>query len=777
MVRGESPAVKFSVIIPTLNEEDNVIACLEHLRRMSPDTEVIVADGGSTDGTVTKAREMGAMVCRSAKGRARQCNEGAASTSGEILVFLHADTRLPDGAFLTLERVFRDATVKLGTFQIAFEPGHWFLKLFTFLARFDPGFFRFGDQCFVVRRSFFQSLGGFPEESLFEDLAFIGKARKVTRVHRFPMTVVTSARRFQRNGVIRQQLYNVYLTLLYLLSVSPETLAHRYENRKMETAVTVFARFPESGKVKTRLGRSLGDTTAAEVYRLCAESVFEQVRRLPGRIARRVAYAEAEDGERVCYWAGAAFSCKAQIPGDLGQRLEQSFRDMFRQGAGRAIILASDVPDISAAIITEAIRALDRCDVVLGPSHDGGYYLIGMKKLHAELFKGIQWSTGEVLTQTVIRAEQLGLTVHHLPCLIDIDTADDLRRWLTSAPDGHPFKTYVAPRLATAWSPYPPPADTFDFPAMLAQHGLDVAPRTIETLWVNITRQCNQSCLHCHVDASPERTEQMSIEVMDRCLETLATCDSIRTLDITGGAPELHPHFSYFVTEARRLGKKVAARHNLTVTTDGHPHNGERKDGLPEFFAENRVEVIASLPYYTQLKTEEVRGKGVFTKSIEGIRRLNACGYGQPGSALILDLVYNHDGPFTPAERARLEAEYRAELTRYSLTFNRLVAVTNVPVNRFRRRLTQAGELDSYMRRLVDAFNPAAAEELVCRTTISVGLDGQLYDCDFNQMADLPITIKGHSASLPAMDIRALLERRIRFAAHCFGCTAGGGSG
>jgi radical SAM/Cys-rich protein len=296
-------------------------------------------------------------------------------------------------------------------------------------------------------------------------------------------------------------------------------------------------------------------------------------------------------------------------------------------------------------------------------------------------------------------------------------------------------------------------------------------------MWVNITRQCNQSCCHCHVDASPARSEQMPVEVIERCLEVLASHDTIRALDITGGTPELHRHFGYLVTEARRLGKRVVVRHNLTVTIDGHPRTRERKDGLPEFFADNRVELIASLPHYTRPATEAVRGEGVFAKSLEGIRRLNAYGYGVPGSCLTLDLVHNHNGPFTPAERARLKEEYRAELARYGLAFNRLVAVTNVPVNRFRRILVQTGELDSYMRRLVDAFDPAAAEGLVCRSTISVGLDGRLYDCDFNQMTDLPIAIDGRPVSIFNTDWRALLQRQIRFAAHCFGCTAGGGSG
>lgn len=315
----------------------------------------------------------------------------------------------------------------------------------------------------------------------------------------------------------------------------------------------------------------------------------------------------------------------------------------------------------------------------------------------------------------------------------------------------------------------------YDFQAVLAEHDLRLSPISIETLWVNVTRLCNQACTHCHVDASPARTEQMSRSTVDRCLEILGQYEACQNLDITGGSPELNPNFEYFVIEARKLKKHVIVRHNLTVIFDGNPQTGEKKGYLPEFFAEHQVEVLASLPHYKQDLTDSVRGPGVFNKSIEGIRRLNALGYGKEKTGLILNLVYNAGGPVSPKVRAELEARFKQELSKYNLVFNKLYAVTNMPINRFRSQLQQSGTLDEYMDKLLAAFNPEAAREVVCRSLISVGYDGRIYDCDFNQMLGLQIT--GHEPlTVFNCDLEALIQRRILFGPHCFGCTAGGGS-
>ena len=228
----------FSVIIPTLDEEAIIHGCIAAIRRLEPDAETVVADGGSTDDTIRIARELGVRVCRSKPGRGTQCNAGAEMATGGVLVFLHADTRLPDGAFQKLREIFSDERVQCGTFRVSFDVDHWFLRLLSFLSLLDPGFFRFGDQCLVIRKSLFESVGGFPDWRLFEDMELVRRARRRTRIRRFPLTVTTSARRFLQNGVIRQQARNTWYTARYLLGACPEKLAAEYErgNRYLRDA-------------------------------------------------------------------------------------------------------------------------------------------------------------------------------------------------------------------------------------------------------------------------------------------------------------------------------------------------------------------------------------------------------------------------------------------------------------------------------------------------------------------------------------------------------------
>jgi radical SAM/Cys-rich protein len=313
---------------------------------------------------------------------------------------------------------------------------------------------------------------------------------------------------------------------------------------------------------------------------------------------------------------------------------------------------------------------------------------------------------------------------------------------------------------------------------MMDEHGTDLSPIGIDTLQINITKLCNQACRHCHVDASPARKEAMSREAVVRCLELLRTHHGIKVLDITGGAPELHPDFEWLVAEATALGRKVMVRHNLTVTFDGHPLSGASMRHLPAFFAQHGCEVVSSLPYYQEFFTDAQRGSGVFQKSIEGIRALNAVGYGQPDSGLVLNLVYNPVGPYLPAGQAALEADYKRELaSRFGLAFNGLFTITNMPINRFRLHLEKSGQYAAYMDRLASAFNPAAAAGVMCRSLISIGWDGTLYDCDFNQQLDLTVaSTGGRRPNIFDFDLDALLKRRIQVDDHCLGCTAGAGS-
>jgi radical SAM/Cys-rich protein len=309
------------------------------------------------------------------------------------------------------------------------------------------------------------------------------------------------------------------------------------------------------------------------------------------------------------------------------------------------------------------------------------------------------------------------------------------------------------------------------FAQTLADSGLGpLRAAGIQVLQVNVGKLCNQTCRHCHVDAGPERREVMSRATMALCLDVLARA-GIPTLDVTGGAPEMNPHFRWLVGEARKLGRHVIDRCNLTILlTPGH-------DDLPEFLADMRVEIVASLPCYLAENTDAQRGSGVFEKSITALRRLNALGYGRPDTGLVLTLVYNPLGPHLPPPQAGLEAAYRRELAaRYGVTFNRLYTLTNMPISRFLDDLVLAGRLGEYMTKLVAAYNPDAVTGLMCHTTLSVGWDGRLYDCDFNQMLDLDLA-PGLPRHIRDFDAGALAERRIATGQHCYGCTAGSGSG
>ena len=314
-----------------------------------------------------------------------------------------------------------------------------------------------------------------------------------------------------------------------------------------------------------------------------------------------------------------------------------------------------------------------------------------------------------------------------------------------------------------------------DFSRELARRGLCAEPVAIRTLQANVTKLCNQACTHCHVDASPARKEHMSLECVNRCLGILGESDGIENLDLTGGAPELNPHFDYFVREARKMGKHVMVRHNLTVTLDGNPQTGEEKRYIPGFFAENRVEVVSSLPYYSEYFTDRQRGKGVFEKSMESLRMLNREGYG--AGELELNLVYNPAGAFLPPNQKDLEADFRIRLEEdHGVRFDNLYVMTNMPINRFEKEIRRKNIYDDYMEKLANAFNPEAVDGLMCRNMLSVSHDGRIYDCDFNQMLGMQAGADGEPLTVFNLDLDAARKRKIRFGSHCFGCTAGAGS-
>ncbi|MGE4054361.1 MAG: arsenosugar biosynthesis radical SAM (seleno)protein ArsS [Vicinamibacterales bacterium] len=324
------------------------------------------------------------------------------------------------------------------------------------------------------------------------------------------------------------------------------------------------------------------------------------------------------------------------------------------------------------------------------------------------------------------------------------------------------------------------------FHTVLQEHGLPpLAREHVTTLQVNVGRLCNIACHHCHVEAGPKRTEIMPASVADSVIALLERHPRLGTLDLTGGAPEMNPNFKDLVRSARRLEREVIDRCNLTVFFEpGH-------EELPEFLASEGVRIVASLPCYTEDNVDQQRGDGVFDGSIRALQRLNQLGYGQPGSPLVLDLVYNPLGPSLPPPQAALEEQYRDELgRRFGIQFHRLFTITNMPIRRFAASLNRLGKTESYMSLLVNHFNPETVPGLMCRSLLSVGWDGRLYDCDFNLMLDMPLgaaaateirTINDlvrqeANASHQGLSLDDLTGQRIATGSHCFGCAAGAGS-
>jgi radical SAM/Cys-rich protein len=309
------------------------------------------------------------------------------------------------------------------------------------------------------------------------------------------------------------------------------------------------------------------------------------------------------------------------------------------------------------------------------------------------------------------------------------------------------------------------------FEGTLASRGLELPRRTrVTTLQVNLGRRCNQACHHCHVEAGPGRKESMDLRTVEAVLGLLERSPSVDTLDVTGGAPELNPHFRRVVAGARALGCRVIDRCNLTVLFE------PGQEDTADFLAEQGASVVASLPCYTRENVEKQRGRHVFDRSIEALQRLNRLGYAAPGSDLELDLVYNPLGPVLPPDQAELEATYREQLDRhFGVRFDRLLTLTNMPIKRFADSLARAGQDRAYLALLVNHFSPETVESLMCRSLVSVGYRGDLFDCDFNQMLEIPLG--GSARTVWEIDSLDSLEgERIETSSHCFGCTAGAGS-
>lgn len=307
------------------------------------------------------------------------------------------------------------------------------------------------------------------------------------------------------------------------------------------------------------------------------------------------------------------------------------------------------------------------------------------------------------------------------------------------------------------------------FASKLSEHNIDLKRTGVETLQINLGKLCNQACHHCHVEAGPLRTEIMQEATIDRLIELMKKTPSLKTIDLTGGAPEMNPHFKKLVTAARTLGLEVIDRCNLTIFFE------ENFQEIPQFLKEQRVHVVASLPCYTKDNVDKQRGRGVFDKSIQGLKKLNDLGFGIEGTGLILDLVYNPGGAFLPGDQLKLEADYKRELKQFfNLDFNHLYTITNMPIKRFLDDLHRQGKFESYMTLLVNNFNLKAVNTVMCKELISIGWDGKVYDCDFNQMLEMPAPSRKTIWDVQNLD--QFSDHPIALADHCYGCTAGAGS-
>jgi radical SAM/Cys-rich protein len=314
------------------------------------------------------------------------------------------------------------------------------------------------------------------------------------------------------------------------------------------------------------------------------------------------------------------------------------------------------------------------------------------------------------------------------------------------------------------------PAPSFE--ETLARHAVPpLRRRRIGTLQVNVGKRCNQACHHCHVDAGPKRMEMMTAATAERVIEVVAANPEIEVVDITGGAPELNSSFRFLVEAARALGRRVIDRCNLTVLRE------PGMEWLPELFVAQRVELVCSLPCYTPQNVDRQRGKGVFEKSVEALKALNGLGYGKPGSELVLNLVYNPLGASLPPPQADLERDYKRSLgAAFGIEFHHLYSITNMPISRFAAELEHCGRREEYMGLLVNHFNPATVYGLMCRSLLSVGWEGSLYDCDFNQMLEMPLLAPQPRTIFDLATVDRLDGAPIATGPHCFGCTAGAGS-
>ncbi len=419
------------IVVPTLNEARTLPALLADLAALSLPHTLLVADGGSTDGTPEVAREAGARVISAPPGRARQMNAGAALMETPWLLFLHADSRLPRPPREALAAWLADADPRdVGHFRFRLDGAGPFWRFIEFGQRIRErvGGLPYGDQGLLVSRRLFEAVGGFPDVPILEDVEIHRRLRRAGRIRPLAASLPTSPRRYEAEGRWRVWLGNSLVLGLYLLGVSPERLARLRPLPSPaggeERLLLIFAKLPEPGRVKTRLAEGVGAAEAARIYRAMARRIVDALRIGPWRAV--LCFDPPDALPAVAEWLGGnGLEFRAQGEGDLGERLEHAFREALRRSR-KAVVVGTDAPELDGEVVRTAFQALDAADLVVGPSLDGGYYLLGLRRWAPELFRDIPWSTSEVLRTTLRRAEELGLRIVLLDPLRDVDTVEDL---------------------------------------------------------------------------------------------------------------------------------------------------------------------------------------------------------------------------------------------------------------------------------------------------------------------------------------------------------------
>jgi len=430
----EAEENKYSVIIPMFNEEHYIGKNIKSLRKIMPGAEIIAVDGGSSDETINICAKENVKVIKSKRGRGVQLSEGAKAASGNLLCFLHADTYLPDNALELLNDFFRDDGNQICRFKLGFDFEYWLLNNYSKISEYDFVFTRFGDMCITVRKYFYFKAGGFPDWNFMEDVEFLRKASLESKVKVLQGSVISSARAYVKYGFIKKQIINGLMLTKYFLGFRKYIVQNEYYTQRVKNsraAIIIFARYTIEGKVKTRLAATLGSHYAKEFYKIITHSTITEVKRIR-KSYKYVFYSDNKGKRQIKKWLGRRFFYAPQEGGTLGEKMSNAFLKLFSHGARKAIIVGTDIPDLTNKIIEEAISRLDSYDIVIGPAKDGGYYLLGMKKLHSNLFEGIEFSTPSVLQQTINMIEKLNLRYFLLPELHDIDTEEELIRWLNN---------------------------------------------------------------------------------------------------------------------------------------------------------------------------------------------------------------------------------------------------------------------------------------------------------------------------------------------------------